>query len=310
MCCRELYDNEYELTFSKLNMSKKHPIVAVTGSSGAGTSEVKTAFEQIFRREGIFPAIIEGDSFHRYNREEMDLAKEQAKTEGRIITHFGPEGNLFEDLESLFREYSEHGTGRKRYYIHNLEEAQLHGYPVGTLTPWEPLPENTDLLFYEGLHGGLITDTINVAQYVDLLIGVVPIINLEWIQKIRRDHTIRGYTAEDATTSILERMHDYVHYITPQFTRTDINFQRVPTVDTSNPFAVTEIPTNDESFTVIHIQNRRKLPVDFSRLLEILEGSFMSNPDTIVVPAGKKIFAMQLIIKPAMTALTQLNRSD
>ena len=164
--------------------------------------------------------------------------------------------------------------------------------------------------FITGLHGGLITDTVNIAQYVDLLIGVAPIINLEWIQKIRRDHTIRGYSTEDATTLILERMHDYVHYITPQFARTDINFQRVPTVDTSNPFAVAEIPTNDESFTIIHIQNGRKLPVDFSHLLKILEGSFMSNPDTIVVPAGKKIFAMQLIIKPAIKALTQLMEAD
>ena len=285
-------------------MSENHPIVAVTGSSGAGTSEVKTAFEQIFRREGIVPAIIEGDCFHRYNREEMDTAKQAAREDGRIITHFGPEGNLFGDLEDLFREYSEHGTGKRRYYIHNLEEAQIHGYPVGTLTPWESLPENTDLLFYEGLHGGLITDTVNIAQYVDLLIGVAPIINLEWIQKIRRDHTIRGYSTEDATTLILERMHDYVHFITPQFARTDINFQRVPTVDTSNPFAVSEIPTNDESFTIIHIQNSRKLSVDFSHLLKILEGSFMSNPETIIVPAGKMIFAMQLIIKPAIEAFS------
>lgn len=286
-------------------MSINHPIIAVTGSSGAGTSEVKSAFEQMFNREDMFPAIIEGDSFHRYNREEMDSAKEQARKGGRVITHFGPDGNLFEELEGLFREYSEHGSGKKRYYIHNMEEAQRYGYPLGTLTPWEPLPNNTDLLFYEGLHGGLITDTVNIAQYVDLLIGVAPIINLEWIQKIHRDNAIRGYSIEDAAGSILERMHDYIHYITPQFTRTDVNFQRVPTVDTSNPFAVTEIPNNDESFTIVHVQNRSKLAVDFNQLLKTIEGSFMSNPNTIVVPAGKKIFAMQLIIKPAIKALVK-----
>ena len=39
-------------------MSRKHPIVAITGSSGAGTTNVKTAFEQIFQREGISPALI------------------------------------------------------------------------------------------------------------------------------------------------------------------------------------------------------------------------------------------------------------
>jgi phosphoribulokinase len=288
-------------------MSKKHFIVAVTGSSGAGTTEVKLAFEHIFRSEGIKPAIIEGDSFHRYNRTEMDQALIEAEAHGKNITHFGPEGNLFEELGLLFKEYSESGTGKRRYYIHNEEEALRHGHPKGSLTPWEPLDNSTDLLFYEGLHGGLVTDTVNVTQYVDLLIGVVPIINLEWIQKIHRDQSIRGYSAEDATNRILSRMHDYVHYITPQFSRTDINFQRVPTIDTSNPFAATSIPTNDESFTVIHIRNMKKIQADFHYLLEMLDGSFMSTPHTIVVPAGKKIFAMQLILNPVMHRLIEGN---
>jgi phosphoribulokinase len=284
-------------------MSRKHPIIAVTGSSGAGTSKVKVAFEQMFRSEGIFAAIVEGDGFHRHDRATMDRMVTQAESEGRYLTHFGPEGNLFEELEALFREYSERGTGRRRHYIHDVEEAALHGHPPGALTPWEPLPENTDLLFYEGLHGGVVTATVDVARYVDLLIGVVPIINLEWMQKIHRDQAVRGYTAEDATQMILSRMYDYVHYIVPQFSRTDINFQRVPTVDTANPFAATEIPTGDQSFSVIHIRNRKKLQIDFRYLLEMLEGSFMSTPDTIVVPAGKKIFAMQLIITPVIHQL-------
>lgn len=287
-------------------MSKLHPIVAVTGSSGSGTTSVKSAFEQIFRREGILPAMIEGDCFHRYNREDMIKAEEERQSNDKFLTHFGPEGNLFEELEQLFKQYGEVGTGKRRYYIHNDEEAALHGFPVGSLTQWEPLPENNDLLFYEGLHGGVVTDRVNVAQNVDLLIGVVPIINLEWMQKIHRDQSVRGYTAEDATKMILGRMHDYVHYITPQFSRTDINFQRVPTVDTSNPFAAEEIPTNDESFSVIHIRNRKKINVDFRYLLEMLEGSFMSTPDTIVVPAGKNIFAMQLILNPVIKTLMEL----
>jgi len=284
-------------------MSKSHPIVAVTGSSGAGTSNAKAAFEQIFRRLRITPAIIEGDSFHRYNRKEMERKVEAAANEGRTVTHFGPEGNLFAELGMLFQEYSEKGTGKRRHYVHNEVSAVLHNSPPGTLTPWEPLPGNTDLLFYEGLHGGLVTDEINIAGHVDLLIGVVPIINLEWMQKIHRDQAVRGYTAEDATNMILERMYDYVHYITPQFSRTDINFQRVPTVDTSNPFATEMIPTNDESFSVIHVRNLEKLEVDFRYLLEMLEGSFMSTPDTIVVPSGKQIFAMQLIINPVISRM-------
>lgn len=286
-------------------MSKKHPIIAVTGSSGAGTTNVKTAFEHIFRDQGIKPAIIEGDSFHRYNRHEMDEKVKQAEKEGKVITHFGPEGNLYTELQAFFKSYSETGQGQRRYYIHNAKEATQHGYPPGSLTPWEALPDNTDLLFYEGLHGGLVTDTVNITRYVDLLIGVVPIINLEWIQKIKRDRDIRGYSTEDATKMILERMHDYVHYITPQFSKTDINFQRVPTVDISNPFAATHNPTNDESFSVIHIRNRKKIPIDFRYLLEMLEGSFMSSPDTIVIPAGKKIFSMQLILNPVIQAMME-----
>ena len=284
-------------------MSKKHPIIAVTGSSGAGTSIAKSAFMYIFRRNGINPAIIDGDCFHRYDRSEMDKLSAEAEKKGDHLTHFGPEGNLFEELEKVFIEYGEKGTGKKRFYIHDEKEASEHGNPPGTLTSWEPLENYTDLLFYEGLHGGLVTNKINVAKHVDLLIGVTPIINLEWMQKIHRDRAIRGYTTEDATKLILSRMHDYVHYITPQFSLTDINFQRVPTIDTSNPFAANYIPSNDESFSVLHIRNLEKINVDFRYLLEMLEGSIMSSPDTIVVPAGKKVFAMQLILTPVILKL-------
>ena len=279
-------------------MSTTHPIVAVTGSSGAGTTNIKEAFEKIFNRQGIRAAVIEGDSYHRYNREEMERLGQQAALEDRRLTHFGPEGNLLTELEAGFREYAERGTGQRRHYIHNEADAARYGGTPGTLTPWEPLPDNTDLMLYEGLHGGLITDEVNIAQYVDVLIGITPIINLEWIQKIQRDKTVRGYSSEDATDMILERMHDYVHYITPQFSRTDINLQRVPTVDTANPFGAVHIPSSDESFTVIHVRNRDKLAVDFLYLLDMLHGSFMSTPYTIVIPAGKTNFAIQLLIEP------------
>ncbi|MEJ2646324.1 MAG: phosphoribulokinase, partial [Gammaproteobacteria bacterium] len=210
-------------------MSKKHPVIAVTGSSGAGTTTVKVAFEHIFRREGTNPVVIEGDSFHRYNRVEMKEAIAKAHEEHRDLSHFGPEANLFEEIESTFKQYGETGTCRRRYYLHSDEEAAPFGQKPGEFTPWEEISPGTDLLFYEGLHGGVVTEKCNVAQYVDLLIGVVPIVNLEWIQKIFRDNAQRGYSAEAIVDTILRRMPDYVHYITPQFSRTDINFQRVPT---------------------------------------------------------------------------------
>ena len=285
-------------------MSKQHPIIAITGSSGAGTSTVRVAMEHIFRRDGFKAVIVEGDSFHRYDRLEMQRQVERALREGHHLSHFGPEGNLFDRLEALFMEYSERGTGLRRYYLHNQEEAKPYGQEPGTFTPWEPVPPDTDLLFYEGLHGGVVTDKVNIARYVDLLIGVVPIVNLEWIQKIHRDTAERGYSQEAVTENILRRMYDYTHYIVPQFSLTDINFQRVPTVDTSNPFTARDIPTLDESFVVIRFKSsRQKIRPDFHYLLSMIHDSFMSRRNTIVVPGGKMGFAMEIILQPLIERL-------
>ena len=287
-------------------MSKKHPIIAVTGSSGAGTTTVKNAFEHIFRREGIKSTVVEGDSFHRYDRAAMREAVEKARKEGRTLSHFGAEANVFDKLEELFRSYGETGTGQKRYYIHNEEEGALHNAAPGTFTAWEPIAPGSDLLFYEGLHGGVVANGIDVAQWVDLLIGVVPIVNLEWIQKIHRDNKERGYSAEAIVETILRRMPDYVQYITPQFSRTDINFQRVAIVDTSNPFIARDIPTPDESFIVIRFRYPKRH--DFPYYLQMIEGSWMSRPNTIVVPGSKMGFAMEIILNPIIHDMMEHKR--
>ena len=287
-------------------MSRKHPIIAVTGSSGAGTTTVKVACEHIFLREGLNPTVVEGDSFHRYDRAAMKEAMKAAEDSGNThFSHFGPEANVFDKLEETFRSYGETGICERRYYLHSEEEAKPFGQKPGEFTPWETVGQDTDLLFYEGLHGGIATGEIDVAQHVDLLIGVVPIVNLEWIQKIHRDCEQRGYSADVVTDTILRRMHDYVHYITPQFSRTDINFQRVPTVDTSNPFIARDIPTPDESFVVIRFKDPRKLDVDFPYLLDMLDDSFMSRRNTIVVPGGKMGFAMEIILAPVIERILQ-----
>lgn len=278
-------------------MSQKHPVVAVTGSSGAGTSTVKSSFEHVFKREKLNAVVVEGDSFHRYDRTAMKQAvADSEKNGGRPISHFGPEANEFDKLEALFKQYGESGTGDTRLYLHNEEEAKPWGQEPGTFTPWKAIESGSDLLFYEGLHGGARSDTADIAKYVDLLVGVVPIVNLEWIQKIHRDTSARGYSAEAVTHTILRRMHDYVHYITPQFSRTHINFQRVPTVDTSNPFIARDIPTLDESLVVIRFRHPEN--VDFTSLLAMIHDSFMSRRNTIVVPGGKMGMAIELILTP------------
>jgi phosphoribulokinase len=286
-------------------MSSKHPIIAITGSSGAGTTSVTHVFEKIFRRESVDAAVVEGDSFHRYDRAEMRRMM-AAQEKGSHFSHFGPDTNLFEELAALFREYSQSGASKRRKYLHDDAEALPYRQPPGTFTPWEDLPADSDLLFYEGLHGAVMTEQANVAQWPDLLIGVVPVINLEWIQKLHRDKSLRGYSTEAVTDTILRRMDDYVHYICPQFTRTHVNFQRVPTVDTSNPFIAREIPTADESFVVIRFQDPRG--IDFPYLLNMLHDSFMSRTNTIVVPGGKMDLAMQLIFTPFVWRLVERRR--
>ncbi|KPZ70133.1 MULTISPECIES: phosphoribulokinase [unclassified Shewanella] len=282
-------------------MSTKHPIIAVTGSSGAGTTTTTTAFTHIFRQLGINAAFIEGDSFHNFTRAEMEVLIRKSQAENRNISYFGPEANNFVKLEECFQSYAETGQGQTRSYLHTFDEAVPFNQMPGTFTQWHPLPENTDMLYYEGLHGGVVTEDADVAKHVDLLIGMVPIVNLEWIQKIIRDTSDRGHSREKVMGSIVRSMDDYIKHMTPQFSRTHINFQRVPTVDTSNPFSAKDIPSLDESFVVIRFRDINN--VDFPYYLSMIEGAFMSRVNTLVVPGGKMSLAMELILTPLIKDL-------
>ena len=283
-------------------MSRKHPIISVTGSSGAGTSTVKHTFDQIFRREGIKSVSIEGDAFHRYNRADMQAELKRRAADGDLtFSHFSYEANELVALEGVFRTYGETGKGQTRHYVHDDRESERYGVPPGNFTEWAPFDERSDLLFYEGLHGAVRTRDVAIADHADLKVGVVPVINLEWIQKIHRDRSSRGYTTEAVTDTILRRMHAYVYCICPQFSETDINFQRVPVVDTSNPFISRWIPTADESLVVIRFKNPRG--IDFSYLVSMIHDAWMSRANAIVVPGGKLDLAMQLILTPMIHRL-------
>ncbi|WP_346913612.1 phosphoribulokinase [uncultured Roseibium sp.] len=283
-------------------MSKKHPIISVTGSSGAGTTTVKATFDQIFRREGINAVSIEGDAFHRYDRMAMKAELDKRKASGdATFSHFSYDANVLDKLEEVFRSYSETGTGKTRHYVHDEAEAEKWGAAPGEFTEWAPLEDGSDLLFYEGLHGAVVNDEVNLAALADLKIGVVPVINLEWIQKIHRDKASRGYTTEAVTDTILRRMHAYVHCICPQFIETDVNFQRVPVVDTSDPFVARWIPTADESLVVIRFKNPRG--IDFPYLTSMIHDSWMTRANSIVIPGGKLDLAMQLIFTPMVIRL-------
>ena len=283
-------------------MSIRHPVIAMTGSSGAGTTTSGLAMQRIFKENEIKAIIVEGDSFHRYTRAQMaNLAGE-----GRYghWNHFSVAANHIGELESLFAEYGATGSGRYRQYVHD-EDSHLikKGYAPGTFTPWKNIEGPTDCLFYEGLHGGLVAGAVNVAAQVDLLIGVTPIVNLEWIQKIYRDTNLRGYSKDAVVDTILNRMEDYVRYIVPQFDRTHVNFQRIPTVDTSDPFNMQQIPSEDESLMVIRFRDYPS--ANISSYLNKIHGSFLSRFDTIVIPGNQLTHAMDFILSPEVVRLVE-----
>ena len=290
-------------------MSRAHPIVAVTGASGAGTTSVQQTFKSICAQAKFRAVFVEGDSFHRYEREEMrKLIDAWERTAGRTISHFGPEANLLEELETLFNDYGHEGIGRARLYLHDENTAKAYGQKTGVFTEWSDIEAESDILIYEGLHGGAITDVVNIAQHVDLLIGVTPTINLEWIQKLHRDQKDRGHSIEDVTQTILRRMPDYIEHIVPQYSRTHINFQRVPTVDTSNPFSNAGIPSPSESLIVVRFNDPSQQEID--DIIQSIRGSFQSKEDCLVVPGQTFEQTLELVLKPRVTKLIINSRQE
>jgi phosphoribulokinase len=284
-------------------MSVKHPIVAITGSSGAGTSTVTKSFDLVFRREKLKAAIVEGDSFHRYDRKAMKIAMEEAREGQQPLQPFRPRSQPARGTGRPVQDYGEDRQGQGQEV-----SAQCRG--GGALRPAvgrvhalgrHPRRHRPDVLRRPARRRGHRQGQCR--QHADLLVGVVPTVNLEWIQKLHRDKNQRGYSTEAVVDTILRRMPDYINYITPQFSRTHVNFQRVPTVDTSNPFIARDIPTADESFVVIRFANSKG--IDFPYLLSMIHDSFMSRPNIIVVPGGKMELAMQLIFTPLILRMME-----
>ena len=126
------------------------------------------------------------------------------------------------------------------------------------------------------------------------------------MQKINRDIAERGYKPEDVIDIIYRRMYDYMHYILPQFAQTHINFQRIPLTDTSNPFCVTNIPTADQSLVMIHFL-KPKPNVEYKIGLKgLIEGAVITGFNTIVIPGGKMMYAMELILTQRIMDLMNL----
>ena len=291
-------------------MSAKHPIIAITGSSGAGSPVITSAIQHVLCRLEARSVIVDGEGFHRYDRSEFPAEVEKAEQAGRSLSHFAPEANLLDMLESLLREYGQKGQGMHRRYVHDAEDARETGCPEGTFTPWEAIPENSDFLIYEGLHGCFTSEQVDICRHMDLSIGVVPIINLEWMQKIYRDTELRGYSQEAVMHTVERRMADYVHYITPQFSRTHVNFQRIPVVDTANPFEPQPLPTLNESKLVMRFCRPKQMPYSMPELMNKIPGSFMSRANTLVIPGSEFELGLQLVLEPLMAELLSRRRME
>lgn len=287
-------------------MSTKHPILAVTGASDEGIAVVRDTLETIFAEEQTKAFFLQGSGFHRYERKVMYDATREARKQGKVLSHFGIDGNLLDKLNTSFKEYAEDGKCNYRYYLHREANAREYQQESGTFTQWMRHEGDSELMVYYGLHGAVKTDTLDLAQYPDLMIGVVPNVNLEWMQRIRRDNA-RGYSMDEIKEITLDRMHAYANVVTPQFTRTHINFQMVPVVDTSDPFNLTGFPEDEECALVIHFQ---RLPhTDFIPLLQQLEGAEMTRRDTMLIPGELKSKAIRLILTPLIRDLVNGSRN-
>ena len=226
-------------------MSIKHPIIAVTGSSGAGTTTVMKSFAHIFRREGLNAQVVEGDAFHRYDRDADARAREGPTTAaGTPFSHFGPESEPADGTRQALREYARDrpaaGCGD---YIHDASKRRSMGGAPGTFTAWQPMARRHRPAVLRRPARRLRRRRGSTSRSTRTC----------WSASCRSSISSgsRSCTAtrrcaatrqEAVIDTILRRMPDYVNYICPQFSRTHVNFQRVPTVDTSNPFIAKRHP--------------------------------------------------------------------
>ena len=276
--------------YVEAEMSAQHPIMAVTGSSGSGTTSVTRTIEQILRREGVRAAMVVGDAFHRYDRAGMQRATAEAERAGNPrFCHFSPEANLLPELEQLFSTYGSTGAGdgaRVLPRATRTSRASAARSATGSHCPRAPTCCTTRVCTVATSTTRSTSRGTRTCSSESCRSSTS-----SRIQKLHRDRATRGHSQEEVVATILRRMPDYIDHICPQFSRTDVNFQRVPHVDTSNPFIARHIPTLDESTLVIRFRDPHG--IDFSYLLAMLHDSFMSRPNTIVVPGGKMELAMQ-----------------
>ena len=149
----------------------------------------KHTFEQIFRREGVKAAISRATPSTATT---APACVSDGGGRGRgngAFQPFRPEANLFAELEAMFRRlWRDAAPASTRHYVHDDAEAEVYGAPPGTFTRvGGRSAEAPTCCSTRACMARVVTEQVNVARHADLKIGVVPVINLEWIQKIHRD---------------------------------------------------------------------------------------------------------------------------
>ena len=166
-------------------MSAKHPVIAVTGFSGAGTTTTGVAFRKIFQQLNIRAAELEAtaSTLHPAGNGRGDP---QGARSGRDISYFGPGpttsaccSRALSSTAKRHRPFAQVPAHLRRSGAYNPGAGHLH--PVGATAG----ADRRAVLRGAARRCG--REHHDVASHVDLLVGVVPIVNLEWIQKLIRD---------------------------------------------------------------------------------------------------------------------------
>ena len=255
-------------------MSVKHPIISVTGSSGAGTTSVKTTFKRIFNRETVNAASSMAMHSIAMTAQMKRVMAEEAEREINHFSHFGPECQPAGGTGRVYSGISAKPEPEKPGTTCTTRKKRTCTARPGTFSAWEDIdPEYRIIVLRRtAWRGGDRRRQPGAALRPK--IGVVPVVNLEWIQKIHRDKMDRGYSTQAIKDTILRRMPDYLDYICPQFSQTDINFPARADRRYIERLCARWIPTPDESMVVIRFRQsqgyRFPLPdLDDSRQLHV-----------------------------------------
>ncbi len=177
----------------------------------------------------------------------MDMAIRKARDAGRHII-FSPEANDFSLLEHTLLSTGRRVKASRVNSPHAYDEAvpwesgSRHVYAPGSRFPNRPM-----CCFMKDCTAASSPPQHDVARVMLIHWLAWRLMSTSSDSETDSRHQRARALREAVMDSVVRSTDDYINYITPQFSRTHINFQRVPTVDTSNPLPQ-RVFSLDESF--------------------------------------------------------------